>query len=551
MLKAPTHLPSGRQASLAGRAKALAAVLSAEFEVPFRFHDPQGHEVHPGDGPTALTAPAILPEVVRGLARAGQSEVSHLGQGRYQVTVVVSDGHEVRLIAVGLLQGAAGADPAHEQRRLQKWAQAVADRLRLSEQLVGERRREEEQAAAVNRAWSVVQGLQGAIRQVRLQRDTNASRATILQSAQTLLGVQTVVWAPGRGSPSELIQGESQLAPPDIPYLTTLLAAVNPSLRPGEPVVWNEDRSSLWSAHLPNIANLLATPLRDTARGGWLIAVNKQTVLPAGSTGSGNLVPFRRSDVAALLPFASLLELQVRGSARFGELKELLVGVTRSLTAAIDAKDSSTYGHSERVARIAVELAREMGHSEDQQSDTYLAGLLHDIGKIGIRDSVLQKKGPLTAQEYEHVKEHVTIGYHILADLRPLASILPGVLSHHERYDGKGYPHGLAGEQVPLLARILAVADSYDVMTTRRPCGESLSGREAEERLRAGAGTQWDPGVVEALERCRHRIHLIRQRGVGESLHQALEAALRTGDSTPSDPGPALLPEEPAPSTEG
>ncbi|HMF12709.1 MAG TPA: HD-GYP domain-containing protein, partial [Gemmataceae bacterium] len=214
---------------------------------------------------------------------------------------------------------------------------------------------------------------------------------------------------------------------------------------------------------------------------------------------------------------------------------ELLVGLTRSLTAALDAKDSYTYGHSERVARIAVELGRELGLLGDELSDIYLAGLLHDVGKIGIRDSVLGKVEPLTAEEFEHIKQHVTIGYAILSDLRPIRNLLPGVLYHHEHWDGKGYPDGLAGEAIPLLARILAVADAYDAMSTNRPYRDALPCRKVEEILTKGASTQWDKRVVEAFQRCRHRIHTIRQRGVGDSLQMAIDGALRIDKSSLHD----------------
>jgi HD-GYP domain-containing protein (c-di-GMP phosphodiesterase class II) len=240
------------------------------------------------------------------------------------------------------------------------------------------------------------------------------------------------------------------------------------------------------------------------------------------------------------MPFAALLELHLRSSRRYQGLKELLVGLTRSLTSALDAKDSYTYGHSERVARIAVELGRELGLREDEISDVYLAGLLHDVGKIGIRDEVLLKPGSLTPEEFDHLKQHVTIGYSILSDLRPIRHLLPGVLYHHEQWDGSGYPDGLAGEAIPLLARILAVADAYDAMSTRRPYRDALPSAQVEETLRKGAGGQWDKRVIEAFQRCRERIHVIRQRGVGESLCHAIDGALRTEESvSPLDLAPA------------
>ena len=187
--------------------------------------------------------------------------------------------------------------------------------------------------------------------------------------------------------------------------------------------------------------SLMAFQLTDQGQVGWLIAINKK-----GST------TFRRSDAALILPFAALLELHIRWSHRYQDLKDLLVGLTRSLTTALDAKDTYTYGHSERVARIAVELGRELGLEGDELGDLYLAGLLHDVGKIGIKDTVLHKPGPLTPEEQEHIQQHVTIGYWILAELKQIRNLLPGVLYHHERYDGTGYPDGLVGENIPRLA---------------------------------------------------------------------------------------------------
>src|SRR5262249_8278441 len=153
-----------------------------------------------------------------------------------------------------------------------------------------------------------------------------------------------------------------------------------------------------------------------------------------------------------LLPFLALVKMQGTASKRFLEIKELLVGLTRSLTSAIDAKDQYTYGHSERVARIALELGRTMGIEGDDLSDIYLAGLLHDVGKIGVSDSILKKSSPLTPEEFEHVKKHVTIGYTILQDLKPIKNLLSGVLYHHEAWDGSGYPQKLKNTDIPLMA---------------------------------------------------------------------------------------------------
>ena len=180
----------------------------------------------------------------------------------------------------------------------------------------------------------------------------------------------------------------------------------------------------------------------------------------------------------------------------------------------------------------AVELGRALGLPEDELSDVYLAGLLHDIGKIGIRDDVLTKSGPLTSDELKHIQQHVVIGHGILADLHAIAHLLPGVLYHHERYDGSGYPEGLKGEAIPMLPRILAVADSFDAMNTSRPYRIAMPPERIDEILRQGAGTQWDPVVIDAYFRCRDRLAAIRQRGLGESLRDALDGALRQGTRT-------------------
>ena len=244
--------------------------------------------------------------------------------------------------------------------------------------------------------------------------------------------------------------------------------------------------------------------------------------------GSAEALPFRRSDAALLAPFAALLGLHLRASQRYQQLKELLVGLTRSLTAAIDTKDSYTYGHSERSRTHRHRAGRELGLQEDELSDIYLAGLMHDVGKIGIRDDVLSKAGASHPRGDQHVRQHVTIGYRILAGLHPISHLLPGVLYHHERYDGRGYPEGLKGDAIPFLAHILAVADSFDAMST-----SPVSVRDAQQPRRSdparGGQTQWDRKVIDAYFRCRERVQAIRQRGVGgESSQKALIAPCET-----------------------
>ena len=211
----------------------------------------------------------------------------------------------------------------------------------------------------------------------------------------------------------------------------------------------------------------------------------------------------------------------------YERLKESLFGLVRCLTAAIDAKDPYTWGHSERVARMAVRLGRQLDLSQPAQSDLYLAGLLHDVGKIGIRDDVLRKPGRLTAEEMAHIQEHPVIGDRLVCHITALQRLRPGVRNHHERWDGKGYPDGLAGEDIPLQARILAVADSCDAMMHTRPYRAAMATERIEQTLLEGAGTQWDPHVVAAFQVCRRELYSICQRGLGDSVCAAVEQALK------------------------
>lgn len=211
----------------------------------------------------------------------------------------------------------------------------------------------------------------------------------------------------------------------------------------------------------------------------------------------------------------------------YEKLRDSLFGLVRCLTAAIDAKDPHTWGHSERVARIGVRLGKQLNLPGSAISDLYLAGLLHDIGKIGIRDSVLQKPGKLSKEEYDHIKQHPVIGDRLVSNLRPLSHLRPGVRSHHERWDGRGYPDGLSGEAIPLQARILAVADSCDAMMASRPYRPGMPPIKIDSVLREGAGTQWDPKIVESFFVCKQEIYPICQRGLGDSVFAAVERAMQ------------------------
>ena len=191
------------------------------------------------------------------------------------------------------------------------------------------------------------------------------------------------------------------------------------------------------------------------------------------------------------------------------------------------------------MARVAVRLAEEMGCDAKTLNTLYLAGLLHDIGKIGIDDGVLRKAGKLSEAEYEHIKRHAEIGHHILEDLSKLEEVLPVVLHHHESWDGGGYPHRLSGGQIPLAARIVAVADAFDAMSSNRPYRKGMPDQQVDRILRDGAGQQWDPEVIEAFFRSREDI---RRMCRDEQQPVRLPARRPRGSSYPALIGASLRP---------
>jgi len=162
-------------------------------------------------------------------------------------------------------------------------------------------------------------------------------------------------------------------------------------------------------------------------------------------------------------------------------------------------KDKYTIKHSNKVAEVAVLIGKSLGLSEEQLKALEFAGKLHDIGKIGIPDEILKKPGPLTPEERKIIEEHPRLGYLILQQLPAMQELLKAILYHHERYDGKGYLQGLKGEEIPLFARILAVADAYSAMRSDRPYRKALSKEEAIEEIKRNMGKQFDPKIAEKL----------------------------------------------------
>lgn len=208
-------------------------------------------------------------------------------------------------------------------------------------------------------------------------------------------------------------------------------------------------------------------------------------------------------------------------------LLELYLSTVHSLVAAIDAKDRYTRHHSSRVTQYALVLAEQMQLPSESVEAIRTGGLLHDVGKLGIPDYILSKPGSLTPEEYQRIQQHPALGYEILKPLSFPWEVLPVVRWHHERFDGKGYPDGLAGEEIPLVARVLAVADVYDALTSERPYRKAWTHEKAADLIRESAGTQFDPQVVAAFCAASERIHQLK-----ESSHAAVSNGAPTSEQS-------------------
>ena len=194
------------------------------------------------------------------------------------------------------------------------------------------------------------------------------------------------------------------------------------------------------------------------------------------------------------------IEDQIANLAKAAEEnRELFVGTVKALSAAIDGKDKYTRGHSERVSRISVAIGKRMNMPADELETLRISALLHDVGKIAVDDAILKKPAALTEEEFEIMKTHPMKGYKIMSQIPAMEPYLPGMVMHHEMVNGKGYPKGLTGDQIPLQAKIVSVADTFDAMTIDRPYSKGMELQPALERLRSFVGTRYQSEVVEAL----------------------------------------------------
>jgi HD-GYP domain-containing protein (c-di-GMP phosphodiesterase class II) len=247
-------------------------------------------------------------------------------------------------------------------------------------------------------------------------------------------------------------------------------------------------------------ANKLTHPVRELASGAHRIASGdfSQRISVTSRTELGDLGNSFNLMTDQVERFISDLQKSAE------ENRQLFIGTVKGLAAAIDGKDPYTRGHSERVSRFSVAIAQRMGLTDDEVEKIRISALLHDVGKIGIDDNILKKPAALTDEEFEVMKKHPQKGYKIMSQIPAMKEFLPGMYMHHEMVDGNGYPQGLKGEEIPIMGKIVAVADTFDAMTTDRPYQKAMKFEDAVARIEFFVNTRYDAAVVTAFaEACR------------------------------------------------
>lgn len=262
------------------------------------------------------------------------------------------------------------------------------------------------------------------------------------------------------------------------------------------------------SVDLPSTEPRVVPPDQHVIKGERDVSIVVQPIVAGGSV-IGSLLAGERLaadpgissvDMKMLEAAAGYLGVLLENAFLYDDQQAMFVGTLEAMTASIDAKDPYTCGHSHRVAELAAALARAHGLSQRDVERVRLAGIMHDVGKIGVPEAVLCKTGRLTDEEFQQIKQHPEIGYQILKDIPQFHDLLPGVLYHHERYDGRGYPEGLKGNDIPLMARIIGLVDSFDAMSSNRTYRSAMPRSRVLEELRDHAGTQFDPSLVESFQ---------------------------------------------------
>ncbi len=383
-----------------------------------------------------------------------------------------------------MVQGACrhSADQAEEFLRVLTWLLSKEQAVMTTQ---GELASLSANLASTYEELSLLYAVSGSMNVNRSPRDFFQNVCARILAVTNITATAGVIYARKQTEEEIVVAGPAELQPQQIRRLMD--EHLSPVLASGQEAVVDNNFNALPEDKV-RITNLLAVPLTtENNPVGVLIALNKR---------GGD---FDSVDLKLIKSIGAQTAIFLEYSRLFSDLKALLMGVLHALTASIDAKDTYTCGHSRRVAVISRKLAEAVGLPPEKVQSVYLAGLLHDIGKIGVPESVLRKPGKLTEEEEKLIRDHPAIAAKILGGIRQLDDVVVAILTHHERPDGKGYPRGLAGDQVPLEGRIIGLADCFDSMTSDRTYRPALSLDAADTELRRVAGTQVDANLVELL----------------------------------------------------
>ncbi|MDH4162329.1 MAG: HD domain-containing protein [Nitrospirota bacterium] len=272
-----------------------------------------------------------------------------------------------------------------------------------------------------------------------------------------------------------------------------------PRIKPGDGLLWQVVKTGK-PLLLPSVRTVKASGARTSPAGiAAPIKTKDKTLGVIYALGKQNDQEFTARERDLLSGIANQAAVALDNATLYHDLENVFVGIAWSFASALDAKSPWTAGHSKRVTQYSVSIAEELNYPAEFLHSIRTCGLLHDIGKIGISEKILDKPGAITRAEHKTIAEHAIQGAKILEHIDTFQPLLPGIRHHHERWDGRGFPDGLRNEDIPVLARVLAVADSYDAITSDRPYRKKRSRADAIAEIKRCSGTQFDPLVVEAF----------------------------------------------------
>jgi HD-GYP domain-containing protein (c-di-GMP phosphodiesterase class II) len=470
-------------------------------------------------GSSGELLPVLPAEVQKRLKRVTDVSLLELASGLVFYIVPLPETDGGRTAGVGYVLANAGIRPNDivlaaveqnwSQQRLDQWYEelpicspsllhsllrSVANQVRGAAREAAMQAEIDDLSSQIDQTFEEISLLHNVTTNLQISKSPAELAELCLERMEELVRAEgKAIWLEeGRGGTTFLIDGE-------LPFDEIGLARLISRFEAHEwsrPLVKNHIEGSLLGADFHGLRNFVITSISEgTHRSGWIICCNQS----AGEE-------FGTVEASLLNSVATILGTHLRNIDLYSQHDELLLSFVRSLVSTLDAKDPYTRGHSERVALIARRIGQELDLPEEDLKDIYLSGLLHDIGKIGVNDQILQKPGQLTDEEFKQIQKHPMMGYNILSELKNLHHILPGVRHHHENYNGKGYPDSLKGEEIPLMARIMAVADSYDAMGSDRPYRKGMPQESIENIFRRGSGDQWDAAIIDAYFAARDDI---------------------------------------------